>query len=244
MQILHRGGNTEKYTENSLEIVTDFLTNNIYNNFQGIEIDIFQLHDGEFVCFHDKNMKRLTGINNNITNYTRNTLHNVKIKNGTLLFLSDLFYLMNKYNKTHIYVILDIKHITNKGCLILQNLINKSNIEHKYIHFTVYSIHIAKLLNKYFSNTSKCWYPLINKYTRLPNWILNIHNKYMNNVCKNWNGLSIGVFNKNDFNDQLHFYNDLKFLNLFGIDTITLNTKIKYFTKYNIKFIIVDYKEL
>ena len=60
-----------------------------------IEIDVRMTKDKEIIVFHDRNLKRLTGVDKNIDNISINSLKNLKLPNGekipTLRSILDLF---------------------------------------------------------------------------------------------------------------------------------------------------------
>ena len=48
----------------------------------GIELDLHLSRDGELVVFHDDNLHRVCGINKNISDFTADELHRIKLYSG------------------------------------------------------------------------------------------------------------------------------------------------------------------
>lgn len=72
--IAHRGLHDNKYPENSIGAFIQAIKKNYI-----IELDIHLLKDNTIVVFHDDNLKRMTGINKKIKDYTYNELKDIKL---------------------------------------------------------------------------------------------------------------------------------------------------------------------
>jgi len=72
--IAHRGYHNVKYPENSLGAFKAAIKYNY-----AIELDITVLRDGTVICFHDKNFKRMTGLNKNVNEVTFDDIKNLKL---------------------------------------------------------------------------------------------------------------------------------------------------------------------
>ncbi|MEF3692634.1 MAG: glycerophosphodiester phosphodiesterase family protein, partial [Acholeplasmataceae bacterium] len=64
--IAHRGYSS-KAPENT---VPSFTLAGEKQRFYGIECDLYTTKDGQFVVFHDENLKRMTGVDGSIMDYT------------------------------------------------------------------------------------------------------------------------------------------------------------------------------
>lgn len=78
--IAHRGGYTKVAVENSIEAMEAAVP------FEPdyIEIDVMETKDGKFIIFHDKNIRRLTGINREISDMTLAETRNLTLQVGEL----------------------------------------------------------------------------------------------------------------------------------------------------------------
>lgn len=89
--IAHRGLHSETIAENSLDSFRLAKSRNL-----AIEIDVHRLKDGEFAVFHDKNLKRVTGIDAEISKFTSNELENIKLWDGQKIpLLQDVLKLVD-----------------------------------------------------------------------------------------------------------------------------------------------------
>ena len=62
-----------------------------------IELDVFTLKDGAVVCFHDGGLKRLTGVEGKIIDYTLEELNHLTLTDGSRIpLLSDALNVMDK----------------------------------------------------------------------------------------------------------------------------------------------------
>lgn len=74
--LAHRGY-TQKFQENTIEAFQDAILN---KDIDGVEFDVMQTLDGVPICFHDDNMKRLTGIDEDIKSISYDYLSELRIK--------------------------------------------------------------------------------------------------------------------------------------------------------------------
>jgi len=95
----HRGldsANKNKYPESSFESIRAYLKKGF-----GIEIDIRFCKD-EIIISHDANLKRLCGIDRNISSMYYNEIQNIRYgseKNGSIATLKDILKMVNLKNK-------------------------------------------------------------------------------------------------------------------------------------------------
>lgn len=78
LYIAHRGIQTNNTFENTLPAFSLALLKNV-----PIEFDLHLLKDGNVVVFHDDNLKRLTGIDRNISSYSYEELNKITFTNDT-----------------------------------------------------------------------------------------------------------------------------------------------------------------
>ena len=91
LPIAHRGLHSKEVAENSMQAFALAIENNF-----AIEIDIHRLKTGEFVIFHDQDMKRLTGSDSNILNISADELKSFKLWDGQQIpLLTDVLTLVN-----------------------------------------------------------------------------------------------------------------------------------------------------
>lgn len=68
-----------------------------------IELDVFTLKDGQVVCFHDDNLKRLTGVEGKIEDYTLAELNQLTLSDGSRIpLLADALKVMDKQLRLNI----------------------------------------------------------------------------------------------------------------------------------------------
>lgn len=79
LMIAHRGLHNEKIIENTIPAFSIALEKKI-----PIELDVHILKDGNFVVYHDHNLKRLMGINKNIQDYTYDELKQLTFPNTNI----------------------------------------------------------------------------------------------------------------------------------------------------------------
>lgn len=90
--ISHRGCHNKYVSENSLEAFKIAKNNNF-----AIEIDIFRLKDGNFAVFHDKNLKRMTGKDELISNQNLTNLDKLSLwDNQKIPTLDEVFNLIGE----------------------------------------------------------------------------------------------------------------------------------------------------
>ena len=73
-QYAHRGLHNEHYPENSLPAFANAMKNGV-----GIELDVHRTSDGVIVVFHDSNLKRMTGVDGKIKDYTFAQLRKLRL---------------------------------------------------------------------------------------------------------------------------------------------------------------------
>jgi len=115
--IAHRGiHNNLNIPENSIKAFQKALDKNL-----PIELDIHILKDNTLIVFHDDNLKRMTGINENIKDYTYNELNKLKLLNTNYKIptLKEVLELVN--GKVPIIIELKNDKRTNKMCNELVN---------------------------------------------------------------------------------------------------------------------------
>lgn len=89
--IAHRGLHSETISENSLDAFRLAKNQNL-----AIEIDVHRLKDGEFAVFHDRNMKRVTGKDANIDEFSSIELEKIKLWDGQKIpLLKDVLKLID-----------------------------------------------------------------------------------------------------------------------------------------------------
>lgn len=109
--IAHRGvHNNKDVPENSMKAFSLAIKNDYI-----IELDIHLLKDNTIVVFHDDNLKRMTGINNNIKDYTYDELKKIKLLNTkyTIPKFSDVLDLIDG----KVPVIVEFKYDVSVGKL-------------------------------------------------------------------------------------------------------------------------------
>jgi hypothetical protein len=227
--IAHRGGRVELFQENSYEIIHDFFANyheikNSKYKFDGLEFDIVELKNGEFLLLHSKKEgKRLSGKNIDLNKMSREDIKNTKIqkyiekshlydkdrnydKEANFIFLDEVFDLYSKYRcNNNIILVLDIKSISSKGCKKLKNLLDMYKIPLDSIKISVYGFLTSYHINKHFSNVYKEWFPIIDTYSTLPYCIERIYNIIMYHFIRNWNAISIALYKDYIVDEQLKF---------------------------------------
>ncbi len=77
--IAHRGLSS-KAPENTIPA---FTLAGQKQRFFGIECDLYTTKDGHFVVFHDENLKRMTGVQGTIMDYSLDELMDIEIKKGS-----------------------------------------------------------------------------------------------------------------------------------------------------------------
>lgn len=76
-KIAHRGYHNNQYPENSMGAFKRALDHGF-----GIELDVHIIKDGNVVVFHDDNLKRVTGVDKDIEEYTYNEIKDLKLFNS------------------------------------------------------------------------------------------------------------------------------------------------------------------
>lgn len=108
--IVHRGKVSRNIVENTIPAIMKAVELGY-----AVELDVRLLKDNIAVVFHDANLKRMTGVNNYIKNYTYEELKKIKVKNKYVI--PKLEQVLNLVNG-RVPVILDIKG--NKDNYILE----------------------------------------------------------------------------------------------------------------------------
>lgn len=90
--IAHRGLHNNLFPENSIAAFNNAVSYNF-----GIELDISVLKDGTIICFHDNNLKRMTGLNQNLNNLSYDDIKDLKLNNTneTIPKFSDVLTLID-----------------------------------------------------------------------------------------------------------------------------------------------------
>ena len=130
----HRGYSSLKL-ENSIEAFQEAKDKKI----PGIELDIQMCKSGELVVFHDKSLKRLSGIHKNIEDITYNQIKAIRIGNsGKIPLLEEVFRTFG----TNFYYDIEIKNGKNKKLVVkkLYNLIQKYNLKENIIISSFYPL--------------------------------------------------------------------------------------------------------
>ncbi|MBN2268837.1 MAG: hypothetical protein JXC35_05350 [Acholeplasmataceae bacterium] len=121
--IAHRGYSS-KAPENT---VPSFTLAGEKQRFYGIECDLYTTKDGQFVVFHDENLKRMTGVDGSIMDYTfdeimaMNIIKGPKIKQYSTLKIptfEEYIEICTYYDKTAVIEIKKIHDITQLTQLI------------------------------------------------------------------------------------------------------------------------------
>lgn len=139
--IAHRGVYLNE-TENSINAIN----NSIKNKVKFAEIDVQETKDGKVVLMHDKNLKRLTGLDGDVNQFTFNQLEALRLgmpaKNKRLERIPTLESVINKA-RGRIRLIIEIKPYGNTDELTAKvvNIIEKSNFVNQcMIHSASYNI--------------------------------------------------------------------------------------------------------
>lgn len=156
--IAHRGlhsGSTTKATEDATNRTSEnsldaFRLAKLHN--LAIEIDVHRLKDGEFAVFHDKNMKRVTGTNANIDDFSSKELENIKLWDGQKIpLLQEVLKLVNG----EVPLLIELKPengFKNSDLPALLKIIDDYNHPEMvaFQSFNPFSVHaLKKLTNKY-----------------------------------------------------------------------------------------------
>ena len=116
--IAHRGCHDieKNVPENSMLAFDKAVENNYI-----IELDVHILKDGNIVVFHDDNLKRMTGINKHIIDFSYDELKNIKLQNTNenIPLLKDVLKLVNG----KVPIIIELKSDT-KDYFLEKELIN------------------------------------------------------------------------------------------------------------------------
>lgn len=151
--IAHRGYSS-KAPENT---VPSFTLAGEKQRFYGIECDLYTSKDGKFVVFHDENLKRMTGIEGSIMDYTLDEILSFKIIKGSRIkqypnlripTFEEYIDICTYYDKTAVIEIKKIHEITQ-----LTNLVDIID-DHPGLKAVVISFNINYL--KYIRAISNC----------------------------------------------------------------------------------------
>lgn len=123
LYIAHRGIHTGNIIENTIPAFSFALEKKV-----PIELDIHILKDGSLVVFHDENLKRLVGIDRNISDYTYDELKKITFPDTNI----------------HIPLFEDVLDLIS-GKVLLVVEIKKSNI----INYKKYCDKVISILKKY-----------------------------------------------------------------------------------------------
>ena len=199
MVFIHRAKIEKNSVENTLLYIVKCL-----NKGYALELDVRLLKDNTIVIFHDLNLKRLTGINRNIENYTY-----IKVKNKYQI--PTLKFVLNIVNGS-VPVLIDVKGNINNykledellrllknynGIIYIQsfqvrslNYMWKINKNYKYGLIVLNNIHLKlykKLWIKFCSSFVSCH-------------LSSVKSKYMQKVRKNKLLLGWTITNRKDIN--------------------------------------------
>jgi hypothetical protein len=238
MQVVaHRGGRVEFFQENSFEIINDYFENYVgmkINGYDGIEFDIVEIDDGDFLIMHaEKESKRLTGLDINLTKMKREEIKNIKIqkfiekshfyekdriydKEANFIFLDEIFDLYKKHKK-EVILILDIKSISKSGCKKLKKMLEDYEISYENIKICGYGLPSVYYLSKYFPNVYKEWYPIIDAYSNFPYCIEKIYNYIMYYYLDDWTAISIALYDDDIVPEQMKFKRKNYKISYFGL---------------------------
>ncbi len=147
-----------------------------------IELDIHILKDNSVIVFHDDNIKRMTGIDKNLKNYTYNEIKNLKLQNTNNYI--PLFKDVLKIIDNKVPVIIEFKYDTKIGRLEKEAMKILENYKGRYViksfnPFTVlwFKKHYPNVIRGQLScNFNKSKFNFIKKYV-LKNMIFNFITK-------------------------------------------------------------------
>lgn len=227
--LAHRGFHSKEHPENSMGAYRDAINNNY-----GIELDLSVLKCGTVVCFHDKNLMRLTGVNKNVSDVTFDEIKDLTLldSNETIPRFVDMLNLI----KGRVPLLIEIKaHPGYKqGMFIIKDLLDNYNGEYAVFSFSPAVIYWLKKHAPYMirgqitsffegkKNTPKLLKYLMkslffNKFTK-PDFIsynkANLPNKYADKAKED--GLvviSYTATNKDDYNKIKDLYDNIVFEN-------------------------------
>lgn len=202
------------FHENSLEIVQDALENCDEMEIDGIEIDLVETTNCEFLLIHAASESlRLTGDPSiDLTTMSRATLLRTQTlqktipaatpyepalsykDRGTFTFL-DTVLAMYSTKASDLTLILDIKNISSRGCTKLRSMINKHMPnQSKRVMFSCCDLFSCYLLGRNFPEFYKEWYPILDSYTIKPFWTERLYSNIVYYcVTKRWQGIAINM---------------------------------------------------
>lgn len=128
----HRGlfDNNNQIPENSLKSFKEAI-----NQGFAIELDIQTISDGTYVCFHDKNLKRMANIDKNISELNNDDLSKINLldSNETIPLFTDVLNLVN----SKVPLLIEIKTHPNfkKAMLNLIKILDNYNGEFAVFSF-------------------------------------------------------------------------------------------------------------
>src|SRR5690625_1202149 len=207
----HRGlhDNLNGIPENSVKAFKKAISNGY-----AIELDIRITKDLKWVCFHDKNLFRMTNEDININKIIYNELKNIKLTNSneSIPLLSDVLNLVNGI----VPLLIEIKPVNIKHLNSLMDILN--NYEGKYALFSFSPLVVNYLKRKHpnvirgqissffddekYPKFIKWFYKSmifnkINKPDFISYNINNLPNKYVDKFKKNKNVITLGYTAKN-----------------------------------------------
>lgn len=233
-QVAHRGGSLIKFQENSYEIVENFFDDFISFHLDGIEIDIVETEQGDFLCLHGKKeSKRMTGKDINLLKMTRDEIKKEKIQKNILrsheydidqsynseanfIFIDEIFEMYKKKNNKNIVLVLDIKEISKKGCKKLKKMIKEYGIPENNLKLCGYGLVSSYYISKHFPGIYKEWFIVLDSYSSLPYCIERIYNWIMYYLCDDWTALSIAMYDTETLGEQMKFKRKNYKLSYFG----------------------------
>ena len=261
--VLHRGGNIQTFQENSYEIITDFFRNfdTYKNKYNGIEIDIVELVDNDFVLMHSaKDSERLTGKKINLIKLKRKDINLVKIQKNivnesddklvynydneaSFIFLDKVFDMYSKHkDKQEITLVLDFKSISYKGCTKLKELIIEYDIPNNNLILSNSNIFSVYAISKILPNIDKEWTCILgNVYTQLPYALEYMYCYILSILLKNWNVYAISLQVDVKLEKKMFFYNNNYNLSFFGLNYEDIMKRQDELSKYKVRYYCVDY---
>ena len=222
--IAHRGVHNEKdIIENSLEAFKEAVNKNYI-----IELDVHFLKDGEVVVFHDDNIERMTGINNNLKDCTYDEIRNIKLlnKNTYIPKFSDVLKLVDG----KVPILIELKNDNKVGLLesSLVQILKKYNGKYAVQSFNPLSIMwfknnypniirgqlVCKFKNKKMDNIKKfilktMFFNIITNPDFISHSVDDLSYKEVNKIKKNKFILGWTVRNKERYDELIKYYDNL-----------------------------------
>ena len=211
--IAHRGASAVK-PENTISSIEKAIAQNA----DIVEIDVRVTKDGEFVLFHDRKLKRMTGIYGKIKDSAFNLLNELNVDNTTQKIVK-LDYILAKYSKK-INLLIDLKVPYVEKDLL--KLLKKYDLNNVYLqsfwHDPIKNIkkECPELKTGVIFYSKHLIMPFAKSFNAnfLTLWHKSLNREYVKKVHRN--GLEIYVFTVNNVMDALKYKK-------WGIDGIITN---------------------